>query len=134
MKPKRQYLTEFPASSELRMFEDAELRQTILDALRQDIESQGLDASCVDIGPMMSSRFEVGSETDLMNCSGSGVEVQIILDEEPVGTLSYVPRGWSYGFRFGRAGMMLSLLDMVGDKEPGFHYERFNADIYQGKS
>ena len=116
---------EFPISSELRMFTDDNLHQEILTALKQDIEQEGLPAEDVQLGKHFSGRFEPNG-TQLKNPTGSGLYVQVIVDEQPIAVLTYVPEGWAYHHRFAPAGSMFRLLDWLRD-EPGYHYNKYRG-------
>lgn len=106
---------------------DEDLRKQILTDLQQDIAMEGLDFSGVQLGEQLCAR--VDPETDqLINSSGSGIIVQIILNEEIFGSVVYIPGGWNYNKRFGPAGNMFQLLDTIRG-EQGYHYSKYNGEL-----
>lgn len=116
-------------TSHLMMFVDDDLRKQIEKDLISDIQLEGLDPTGVAVGPQLCGRVKPGSET-LINSTGSGTIVQVIYNESPIGSLYYTPQGWTYGHRFGHAGGMFALLDMVGGFEEGHHYNKYNGDKF----
>lgn len=116
-----------PESSHLKTFEDDGLRVQIEKDLISDIQLAGLDPSGVMIGPLIGGRFKPHTDT-LINQTGSGTIVQVIYNEEIVGSLYYFPNGWQHGFRFGTSTGMFNLLDVIANKETGYHHKKYNED------